>query len=226
MGTPIEVIDLKKTFTLHVQGGVNISVFDKMNLKAARGECLALYGPSGVGKSTLLRALYANYKPQSGKILIQHLGKVVDMVSAPPREILEVRRLTMGFVSQFLRVIPRAPSLNVVTEPLRNFGVSNGQAEQKGRELLARLNIPERLWSLAPATFSGGEQQRINIARGFIVDYPIMLLDEPTASLDGANRKTVIELILEAKARGAALVGIFHDDEVRHAVADRICEMG
>ena len=221
----INVIDLTKSFTLHVQGGVRIPVFDRLQLTVAPGECVALYGPSGAGKSSLLRSLYGNYKPTSGQILVQHQGRLVDMVQAVEREIVEVRKQTMGFVSQFLRVVPRVPSIEVVIEPLRNIGIDRAECRRKAEILLDRLRIPQRLRTVAPATFSGGEQQRINVARSFMVDYPIMLLDEPTASLDAANCATVIELIKEAKERGAAVVGIFHDEAVRKAVADRIHEM-
>jgi alpha-D-ribose 1-methylphosphonate 5-triphosphate synthase subunit PhnL len=143
------------------------------------------------------------------------------MTQAPPRAILDVRRRTLGYVSQFLRVIPRVSTRDLVAERLAVMDMDPGEAKERAERLLARLNIPERLWSLAPATFSGGEQQRVNIARSFIRDYPILLLDEPTASLDGDNRRTVVEMILEAKRGGAAIVGIFHDDEVRERVADR-----
>jgi len=177
--------------------------------------------PSGSGKSTLLRAIYANYRPQRGRIVVAHDGGRVDMAGAGPRELLAVRRRTIGYVSQFLRVIPRVPTLDVVIEPLRAFGVPREAALERGRTLLERLRIPERLWSLSPVTFSGGEQQRVNLARGFIADFPILLLDEPSASLDSAGRAIVVELIGDARARGAAIIGAFHDREVREAVATR-----
>lgn len=129
-------------------------------------------------------------------------------------------------VSQFLRVIPRISALEVVMQPLLDTGVPREACAAKAARLLTRLNVPERLWHLAPSTFSGGEQQRVNIARGFIVDYPILLLDEPTASLDAKNSAAVVELIREAKTRGAAIVGIFHDEAVRNDVADRLHPMG
>jgi alpha-D-ribose 1-methylphosphonate 5-triphosphate synthase subunit PhnL len=226
MKPAIEVIGLAKSFTLHVQGGVNIPVLERFDMEVYSGECVALHGPSGSGKSSLLRSLYANYKPQSGSIMVRHRGRMVDMARAEPREVIDVRRCTMGFVSQFLRVIPRVPAIKIVAEPLRSHGVDCREAEKRAGSMLDRLRIPKRLWSLAPATFSGGEQQRINIARGFIAERPVMLLDEPTASLDMDNRLTVIELIREARERGAALVGIFHDAEVRDAVSDRIIDMG
>lgn len=217
----ISIRSLAKTFVLHTQGGTCIRAFDGVDLDVAAGECIALHGPSGAGKSSLLRSIYANYRPSAGSVVISHDGDGVDMTSAQPRTILDVRRRSLGYVSQFLRVIPRVSSLDLVAERLTAMGVDLREARERAGELLARLNIPERLWSLAPATFSGGEQQRVNIARGFIRDYPILLLDEPTASLDGNNRNTVVDMILEAKARGAAIVGIFHDDDVRERVADR-----
>ncbi len=221
----IRVENLSKTFVLHVQGGARLPVFANLSLEVAAGECVALYGPSGTGKSTLLRSLYANYKPGSGHIWVKHDNEWVDMAGAAPHRVLEVRRRTVGYVSQFLRVIPRVPARDIVAEPLHGLGVALDDARLKAESLLARLNIPRAMWDLAPATFSGGEQQRVNIARGFAVDYPVLLLDEPTASLDAGNRAVVVDLINEAKARGAAVVGIFHDDEVREAVADRVFDL-
>lgn len=212
---------LTKSFVLHNQGGVTIDVFDGLELEVRRGECLILAGPSGAGKSSLLRSLYANYKPQSGSVLVRHEDRVVDLCSAEPYEVLEVRRQTLGYVSQFLRVIPRVPTIDLVTEPLTTRGVDPSEAQERAGTLLARLRIPEALWRLPPATFSGGEQQRVNIAMTFVQDYPILLLDEPTASLDVDNRRTVTDLITEAHEAGAAIVGIFHDAEVRAAVGTR-----
>ena len=218
----IRAVGLEKRFVLHTQGGAEIPVFSGLDFTVGAGECVALDGISGAGKSTLLRALYANYKLDRGQVMVRHRGDWVDMASALPREVLDVRQHTIGYVSQFLRVIPRVPTLDIVSEPLRRAGTSADEARATAEALLTRLRIPERLWSIAPATFSGGEQQRVNLARGFIAGRPIMLLDEPTAALDADNRKTVIDLIGEAKARGAAIVGIFHDAEVRGAVADRL----
>lgn len=221
----LSVRRISKTYVLHTQGGTRIPVFSGLSLEVAAGECVVLNGPSGSGKSTLLRAMYANVLPDAGEIRIRHDGRPVDILRASPRTVLEIRRRTVGYVSQFLRVIPRVSCLDVVAEPLVRGGVSRLRARNAAAELLARLNLPERLWSLAPATFSGGEQQRVNIARGMIVDKPVLLLDEPTASLDAANRAVVVGLIAEAKARGAALVGIFHDEDARMAVADRLFDL-
>ena len=221
----LRIEGLAKSFTLHNQGGVTLDVLARVDLFLRPGECVALNGRSGTGKSTLLRTIYGNYRAASGRILVMHRGAWVDVASAPPRQVLEVRRRTIGHVSQFLHVIPRVAALDIVAEPMRLRGMPAAAARDRAAALLARLNLPERLWSLAPATFSGGEQQRINIARGFAVEYPILLLDEPTASLDGENRQAVLGLIDEALARGTAILGIFHDAEVRDRVATRRYEM-
>ncbi len=213
----IHVEDLTKTFTLHNQEAAVIPVIEGAGFSVAPGECVALTGESGAGKSTVMRILYGNYLAQGGSVRIGD----VDITRAEPREILHLRREGLGYVSQFLRVVPRVPTLDVVSEPLLNVGWSEDDAKARARDLLERLRIPERLWSLSPTTFSGGEQQRVNIARGFAHSYPALLLDEPTASLDATNRETVLSLIEEAKAGGAAIVGIFHDLEARARVADR-----
>ncbi|MCE0506437.1 phosphonate C-P lyase system protein PhnL [Roseivivax sp. GX 12232] len=213
----IEISGLSKTFTLHNQGGAAIRVMQGAELSVAPGECVALTGASGSGKSTLMRMIYGNYLAEAGRIRVGD----TDVARAAPREIIALRRETLGYVSQFLRVVPRVPTLEVVAEPLRATGVSAEAAREKAAALLEMLNIPQTLWQLSPTTFSGGEQQRVNIARGFAFAYPALLLDEPTASLDATNRAVVLELIEAAKARGAAIVGIFHDAEARARVADR-----
>jgi alpha-D-ribose 1-methylphosphonate 5-triphosphate synthase subunit PhnL len=216
---------LAKTFTLHLQGGVAIPVLRDLDLAVAPGECVALSGPSGAGKSTLMRCLAGNYGAGEGRILIRHRGQEIDFSAADPHLVREVRRETLGYVSQFLRVIPRVPTVDIVAERLRDRGVAAEAAHEQASALLTRLNLPARLHGLPPATFSGGEQQRVNIARGFIAPSAVLLLDEPTASLDAANREVVIALISEAKARGTAILGIFHDIEVRDRVADRLFEV-
>jgi alpha-D-ribose 1-methylphosphonate 5-triphosphate synthase subunit PhnL len=209
----ISVQGLRKTFTLHNQGGVELPVLQGVDLDVQPGECVALDGPSGAGKSTLLKCLYANYRATAGSVRVGH----TEVTAASARELLALRRDTIGYVSQFLRVVPRVPALDVVAEPLHGAEDARQQAEQ----MLLRLRIPMRLWSVPPATFSGGEQQRINVARGLIRPMPVLLLDEPTASLDADNRLTVVSLINEARAWGSAIVGIFHDQRVREAVATR-----
>jgi alpha-D-ribose 1-methylphosphonate 5-triphosphate synthase subunit PhnL len=218
----IVVEDLAKTFVLHNAEDATIPVFDRLRLEVMPGECVVLAGESGVGKSTLMRSIYGNYLPTAGAVRVLHDGAYVDITRAAPHEVLAVRRRTLGYVSQFLRVIPRISTLNLVMEPLLENGVDPKEAQDRAEELLSALRLPKAHWDLPPATFSGGEQQRVNIARSFIRNYPVMLLDEPTASLDAENRAIVVTLIRQALTRGAALIGIFHDEDVRDAVASRL----
>lgn len=218
----IEVSNLSKDFTLHLQGGLHLPILSGIDMQVDAGECVVIHAPSGAGKSTLLRCLYANYRASGGSVRIRHDGDWVDLAAAPARQIHAVRHSTLGFVTQFLRVIPRIATLDLVAEPLIVKGIGQKEALEQAKALLTRLRIPMRLWHVPPATFSGGEQQRVNIARTMISDYPILLLDEPTASLDEANRNTVIDMINGARERGAAIVGIFHDETVRRALATRL----
>lgn len=217
----LQVIDVTKTFVMHMRGAARIPVMAGASFDVHPGECVALVGPSGAGKSSLLRMIYGNYRCDSGRILVRDGSQWTDLVRAEPRVIIALRRRIIGYVSQFLRVIPRVSALSVVAAAGQDAGLGVDAATARAEELLAQLNIPERLWDLPPATFSGGEQQRVNIARGLIGGHRILLLDEPTASLDVANRDVVIALIEEMKAKGTAVVGIFHDIEARRRVADR-----
>ncbi|WHO73389.1 phosphonate C-P lyase system protein PhnL [Rhizobium sp. BT03] len=225
MPTPLVVSEVSKSFTMHLRDGIRLPVVSNVAFSVASGECVVLGGPSGVGKSSLLKMIYGNYAVDTGQILIRHDERIVDLAAADPRTVLHVRRHTLGYVSQFLRTVPRVAAIDVVAEPLVARGEDAGAAREKASALLARLNLPEALWQLPPATFSGGEQQRVNIARGFITEHTILLLDEPTASLDARNRAVVVGMIEEKKRAGVALLGIFHDEEVREAVADRILDV-
>lgn len=216
---------LDKTFVLHLQGGTRLEVLRGAALTVAKGGGLALSGPSGAGKSTMLRALYRNYLVDSGEILVKHRGAMIDIVSAPAEIMVEIRRETLGYVSQFLRAIPRISALDIVAAAALDRGMAPDEARRAAAEMLARLGIGARLHDLPPATFSGGEQQRVNLARGFIAEHPILLLDEPTASLDADNRAVVIEMVRAAKTRGTAIVAICHDADVRDAIADRLFAM-
>ena len=233
----LEVQQLKKRFVLHHRDGASLSVIAGLSLQVHRGECIALHGQSGRGKSTLLRCLYGNYRVDAGRVLLHQQNNVTDLARATPRTMIELRRSRIGYVSQFLRALPRVAAIDVVAEPLvakchdlaRLSEEQHAQAWQQARTeaavLMERLKLPSSLWPLPPSTFSGGEQQRINVARGLIKQPGLLLLDEPTASLDESNRQRVVELIQEAKQAGVAIVGVFHDEHVRDAVADRLVEI-
>jgi alpha-D-ribose 1-methylphosphonate 5-triphosphate synthase subunit PhnL len=225
MTVMIAIENAEKTFTMHLQGGVRLPVVRGVSFDVNAGECVVLSGPSGAGKSSILKMIFGNYRCDGGHIGVRHQGAILDLAKAEPRTVLNARRDTIGYVSQFLRAVPRVPALDVVAEPLLAAGVSRDAARQQAGSLLRRLNIPERLWGLPPSTFSGGEQQRVNIARGFISNLPVLLLDEPTASLDAANRAVVVDLIDAKKRAGVAMLAIVHDDDIRHAIADRVVDV-
>lgn len=217
--TVLAVREVSKSFTLHLQNSQSLPVIHGLQFEVPRGHCVVLGGESGSGKSSVMKMVYGSYGVDTGSILLRHDNHYLDLATAGPRQVIAARRDTMGYVSQFLRALPRVSALDVVAEPLLDQGISRDAARERAAELLARLSIPERLWSLPPATFSGGEQQRVNIARGFVAERPLMLLDEPTASLDARNRKVVISMIRESLSRGVAMVAIFHDADVREAVS-------
>ena len=225
MDSLLEVSGVAKSFTMHLRDGIRLDVVRNVSFDLPRGQCVVLGGASGVGKSSILKMLYGNYGVDHGAIRIRHRDAWVDLATCDPRTVLEVRRETLGYVSQFLRVVPRVSALDVVAEPLIARGTPLLEARDRASALLDRLNLPRALWSLPPATFSGGEQQRVNIARGFITDHAVLLLDEPTASLDAVNRAVVTAMIAEKKQAGTAMLGIFHDLEVRDAVADRVLDV-
>jgi len=224
--SPLLVVrDLHKRFQLHNRGGVVLDVLTGMSLDAYPGECLVLSGHSGAGKSTLLRCIYGNYLADSGSIRIRDADRWIEIVGGNHRTILDLRRRHLGYVSQFLRAIPRVSARDVVAEPLRRLGWDELRARTRAGELLDALAISERLWNLPPATFSGGEQQRVNLARSFAADYPILLLDEPTSALDADNRRRVAALIDGAKSRGCTVLGVFHDRDMADSVGTRVLQV-
>ncbi len=230
----VDAID--KRFVLHQRDGLARPVLERFTMVVDAGECVALTGPSGRGKSTVLRCIYGNYEPDAGRISLESGTHRIALSGVTPMRMRTLRRTTLGHVSQFLRVIPRVSSIDLVAEPLIDetlaahpegigdaaFASAQDSARMLAREWLARLNLGRDLWHLPPATFSGGEQQRVNIARALIRQRPVLLLDEPTASLDERNRNVVVQAIREARDRGTAVVGIFHDEGVRRALATRV----
>ncbi|WP_088348619.1 MULTISPECIES: phosphonate C-P lyase system protein PhnL [Rhodomicrobium] len=214
-----------KSFTMHLRGGAELPVVRDVSFEVAAGECVALGGPSGAGKSSILKMIYGNYRADRGEIWLRDGGEWIDVARAAPRRMLRLRKSAIGYVSQFLRAIPRVSSLDLVVAAAREGGAGEDEAKHRAADLLARLNLPERLWSLPPATFSGGEQQRVNVARGFAAGQPMLLLDEPTASLDAASRARVVALIAERRKAGTAILGIFHDEAVRNEIADRTVDV-
>ncbi len=216
---------LDKAFTLHLHGGLRLPVVSQVRFTVARGECVVLDGPSGVGKSSILKIVFGAYRPDAGRILLADGDGFLDIAGASPRAVISARRRIMGYVSQFLRVIPRVPTIDIVTAAAREGGLEAQAARARAASLLTRLNLSERLWRLPPATFSGGEQQRVNLARGFAGDHSLLILDEPTASLDAENRDAVVELIAERRASGAGFLAIFHDEDVRARLADRMIDV-
>jgi len=221
----LRVEGLAKTFTLHLHGGARLPVVHGVSFSVAAGECVVLAGPSGAGKSSILKMVSGNYLAGEGRILVADGEREIDVARAAPREILDLRRRVVGAVSQFLRVIPRVAALDIVAAAAQEAGLGRDAARDRAAGLLARLRLPEDLWRLPPATFSGGEQQRVNVARGFAGRHRLLVLDEPTASLDAANREAVIELIAERKAEGTGFLSTFHDDDVRARVADRVVDV-
>lgn len=221
----LRVEGVDKTFTLHLQDSQVLPVLRGVDFTVPQGRCVVLGGESGAGKSTIMKMVYGSYAADAGRIVVRHRDGCLDLARALPRDVIAVRRESMGYVSQFLRAVPRVPALDVVAEPMRESGMAQGSAQARAGELLTRLSIPERLWGLPPATFSGGEQQRVNIARGFATERSLMLLDEPTASLDARNRGIVIEMIRERLAAGTGILAIFHDHDVREAIADAVIDV-
>jgi alpha-D-ribose 1-methylphosphonate 5-triphosphate synthase subunit PhnL len=223
--TLLRVENVSKSFTMHLRGGLRLPVVEGVTFELEPGECLVLGGPSGVGKSSILRMIWGNYAVDGGRILVRDGEGFADLASGDPRLVMRLRRDTIGYVSQFLRALPRLPAREVVAEPLVARGVDRAAALIRAGEMLERLNLPLGLFDLPPATFSGGEKQRVNIARGFLTDHAVLLLDEPTASLDAENSAVVVGMIREKLANGTGIIGIFHDQAVREAVGTRVLDV-
>jgi alpha-D-ribose 1-methylphosphonate 5-triphosphate synthase subunit PhnL len=221
----LKVDRVGKSFTMHLQGSTRLPVVQDVSFDVAAGECVVLGGPSGAGKSSLLKIVYGNYRCDHGSVLVADADETVDVAAAEPRRMIRLRRTRLAYVSQFLRVIPRVSAIDLVVQAAVEFGLAEDEGRRRARDLLTRLNVPEPLWTLAPATFSGGEQQRINIARGFVADHDVLLLDEPTASLDGASEEAVVTALLAARDAGRTVIVVAHRPAVVD-VADIVVHVG
>lgn len=222
MNQPIlKVAALTKHFVLHEQGK-RIPSCAGVDLEVHAGALTALLGPTGAGKSSVLKCIFRTYLPCSGTILFQRgSGGVTDLATAADHHVLDLRQREIGFVTQFMHCVPRKSALDVVAAPALRAGVAPSDARDQAAMLLQRLNVPERLWTLPPATFSGGEKQRINLARGLITRPRLLLLDEPTASLDAHTTERVIGLLQEIKREGVGMLAIFHDPALVARLAER-----
>jgi len=221
----LSVEGLAKAFFLHEQRAT-IPSCSGVSLTCWAGKLTAIVGPTGSGKSSVLKCIYRTYRPSAGQILFREPdGKVTDLGRADEHEVLRLRLRGIGFVTQFLNCLPRRSALDVVAEPLVAQGVQRAAARRSAGEMLARLAVPERLWSVAPATFSGGEKQRVNLARGLISRPRLLLLDEPTASLDPGTSDLAARLIEGIKAEGIAMIAIFHHPDLVRRLADDVVEL-
>ncbi|MES9859436.1 MAG: phosphonate C-P lyase system protein PhnL [Candidatus Thiodiazotropha sp. LLP2] len=220
--TVLRVEGYAKQFCLHEQNKIIPSSYD-VNFEVNSAHLTALTGPTGAGKSTVLKGIYRTYLPSNGRIFYKtKLGDLIDLASADEHTILELRKNEIGFVTQFLHVLPRQSTEDVVAQPLVNQGWAIEKAREVAREMLSSMKLPERLWCISPATFSGGEKQRVNLARGFVTRPRLLLLDEPTASLDPNTADRVVGLIEQLKSKGVAILAIFHDPELVQRIADQV----
>lgn len=221
----LEVENLSKHFNIHHLGR-RIDVFDNLSFALSPGEFLLVAGPNGAGKSTLLRCLYRSYLPSGGHAYyhsetLQTEDQRIDLVQAADLDIAMLRKHEIGFVTQFLRPRPRVTALELVAEPLLNTGVSLVDAEEEAKAALDAFGLKPALWSAYPSTFSGGEQQKVNLARALIRPYRLLLLDEPTASLDVGAREALRQWLASLKARGVAIIAVLHHDEDAGDLVDR-----
>ncbi len=225
METILKIEGLSKHFLLHDQTKL-IPSCANVDLSVNAGQLTALVGPTGAGKSSVLKCVYRTYLPSGGRILYRDgSGHSIDLAQASEHQMLQLRHAEIGFVTQFLHCLPRKSALDVVAEPLLTRGENREVAQGKARELLALLRVPERLWAVPPATFSGGEKQRVNLARGLIARPRLLLLDEPTASLDPATTDRVVELLQAIKREGVAMLAIFHHPDLVRRLGDRVIEL-
>ena len=211
---------LSKSFRMH-HLGTELSAFEGLDFTLHEGEFLLLSGPNGVGKSTLLRTLYRSYLPVAGQLLFHGRAGVIDLARAADIDVAHLRRTEIGFVTQFLTARPRVAAEEIVAEPLRLAGTPRAEALDQARHWLSAFGVKPDLWRAYPTTFSGGEQQKVNLARALILPQRLLLLDEPTASLDRGARAALVDRLAELKQQGVAMIGVFHHPGDVAALIDR-----
>jgi alpha-D-ribose 1-methylphosphonate 5-triphosphate synthase subunit PhnL len=222
MGKLLEIVNLQKHFELHILNEKEIEALRQVSFDVEAGEIVALTGKSGSGKSTLMKCIYRTYLATSGQILYRTAqGEIVDLAAASEHEVLKVRKTDMTYCSQFLQVIPRVPAIDVVAAGLVARKCRLEEARRAASECFERLSLPRELWDAYPATFSGGEQQRVNIARAMISRPRLLLVDEPTASLDMKTKDAVIDMLIDLKKAGTSIILISHDEHTLSRMSDR-----
>jgi alpha-D-ribose 1-methylphosphonate 5-triphosphate synthase subunit PhnL len=222
----LEVRNLRKIFTLHMLHGKQVMGFEDLSFDVDDGAFLGIAGASGSGKSSLLKCLYRTYLVDRGSIDYTTAdGSTVDIVAASDDVVLDLRASEIGYVSQFLRPTPRVPALELAARPLLRWGVRAAEAYEQVEEYFTRLKLPRDLWDGYPILFSGGEQQRVNLARALASQPRLLLLDEPTSALDASLQREVVRLLSEARHRGTTMVGVMHDTALLHQLADEVLTM-
>ena len=224
--TILEVEAVDKSFTLHNVDGRTVKALGNICFAINSGEHVALAGSSGAGKSTLLRTIYRTYRADRGAInFTLSNGTRVDLTRLTDNEVVEIRGREIGYVSQFLRAQPRRAVIDIVVRAGMSRGMQLDEARERAKESLRRLNIGEALWDVHTSVLSGGEKQRVNIAAGLISPPRLLLLDEPVAALDPANRGHAIDLIAELSTMGVAVLAVFHDLDAIARLSSRVLVM-
>jgi alpha-D-ribose 1-methylphosphonate 5-triphosphate synthase subunit PhnL len=222
----LKVEGLSKEFKMHIRDGLIIEGFNEVSFTACSGKLLAITGASGIGKSTLLKCIYRTYKPSKGSVIyLSGDGSRYDLATAEDQTILRLRKTEMGYVSQFLHVIPRVSAIDILTNRLLSKNILPGEAKDTAEGYLEKVGINKALWNMYPSTFSGGEKQRLNILLALASKPRLLLLDEPTASLDSNSKEIILELILDAKKMGMTMIGVFHDQDAIKFLSDSRYDM-
>jgi len=222
----LSVRHLTKRFVLHILRGKEVVGFEDVSFDVPAGAFLGIAGRSGSGKSSLLKSLYRTYLVDGGEIRYRPLdGEPIDLATASDDAVLDLRGGELGYVSQFLRPTPRVPALDLAARPLVGQGVAAAEARRRVADLFSRLALPRELWDGYPVLFSGGEQQRVNLARALAARPRLLLLDEPTSALDDALQGEVVRLLAEARERGTTMVGVMHDGALLRRLADELLTM-